>query len=505
MSAPQRQLSSPHEPQSTAGAVLLACLVLLPLLGHRVLAAWDEGIYAEIAREMLVGGTLHAWLVPHWNGHLWFEKPPLQMWLTACSLRLFGINAFAARLPSALAGIACVGVLHAWLFRRFNLLSAWFSTVILLSAFGFQHVARAGETDTLLSFFTLLAVIGLAEVLQHNSPGWPLFFAGFGLALMTKGAASLPLLLTAIVVAARARRQVRRDPRPFVAGVLLFLFIAVPWHAYAYTQFGQSFLQPYLGFHVLQRATSAIEGHTTHPWFYLWVLLISAPLFSLFFPFALLASFRRNELAPLLPFAVFALLEFIFFSAIRTRLPHYIAPLYPPLAAITGTWLATRLTPRAPNLRHGPAKLALAAVSAYVLLALLTSAPRKALHAPVLGPGLTNPDNRESAGLLQRLQSAKQSLPAGPLLVWQAGPVIPITTDAFYARRTAQQVSLAGPPSGVTPSIYFNDPASLTDAVPAPRLLLLDSVLLPQLSEKFSYKPLLTGPSQTVAIVTPKP
>ena len=57
---------------STAIATLLACVVLLPLLGHKPLAEWDEGIYAEVSREMLGG----SWLAPHWNGQLWFEKPP---------------------------------------------------------------------------------------------------------------------------------------------------------------------------------------------------------------------------------------------------------------------------------------------------------------------------------------------------------------------------------------------------------------------------------------------
>lgn len=154
---------------ASALAALLAAAVLLPLLGHRPLTDWDEGIYAEIAREML---ATHTFLIPHWNGHLWFEKPPLQMWLTAASLRLFGLNAFAARLPSALAGIATATVLHAWLQRRRNNLTAWLSTMLLLGAFGFQHVARVGETDTLLTLFSLIAVLGLAELLCRNPRGW---------------------------------------------------------------------------------------------------------------------------------------------------------------------------------------------------------------------------------------------------------------------------------------------------------------------------------------------
>src|SRR5271168_4782805 len=80
-------------------ATLVAALVLLPLLGHKPLAEWDEGIYAEVSREMLGG----SWLVPHWNGELWFEKPPLMLWITAVFFKLFGVSEFWARAGSALS------------------------------------------------------------------------------------------------------------------------------------------------------------------------------------------------------------------------------------------------------------------------------------------------------------------------------------------------------------------------------------------------------------------
>ena len=93
---------------STALAALLACAVLLPLLGHKPLAEWDEGIYAEVSREMLGG----SWIVPHWNLHLWLEKPPLMLWITAIFFKLFGVTEFWARAGSTFSGIAIVALLH---------------------------------------------------------------------------------------------------------------------------------------------------------------------------------------------------------------------------------------------------------------------------------------------------------------------------------------------------------------------------------------------------------
>jgi 4-amino-4-deoxy-L-arabinose transferase-like glycosyltransferase len=62
----------------------------------------DEARYAEIPREMLATGD---WLAPRLNGVLYFEKPPLQYWLSAGSMKLFGFSAAAAKLPLALASL----------------------------------------------------------------------------------------------------------------------------------------------------------------------------------------------------------------------------------------------------------------------------------------------------------------------------------------------------------------------------------------------------------------
>src|SRR3984885_14384333 len=157
---------------STLLATALACIVLLSLLGHKPLTNWDEGIYAEISREMLSLGVL----VPHWNYQPWFEKPPLMFWVTAAFFKLFGIHDFWARAGSALSGVGIVALLHGWLSRRKDALAAWLSTVILLSTFGFLHVCRVGEMDVLLSLGCCIALFGLTAIQDRKLNGWYLFW-----------------------------------------------------------------------------------------------------------------------------------------------------------------------------------------------------------------------------------------------------------------------------------------------------------------------------------------
>ena len=99
---------SPAAPFSRPARSLLVLLLAglwLANLDHRVLLHPDEGRYAEIAREMAASGD---WITPRLNGLKYFEKPPLQYWLTGALFRAFGPDEWSARLVPALAGMVAV-------------------------------------------------------------------------------------------------------------------------------------------------------------------------------------------------------------------------------------------------------------------------------------------------------------------------------------------------------------------------------------------------------------
>jgi 4-amino-4-deoxy-L-arabinose transferase-like glycosyltransferase len=501
---------------STALAALLAAIVILPLLGHNRLTDWDEGIYAQVSREALSTG----WLVLHWNLQPWLEKPPLTYWITTLFFKLFGISEFTARLGSALSAIALVTLLHGWLARTRDRLTAWFSTFILLSTFGFLHIARVGETDTLLSFGCCLALIGLAEVLRQTDPtqpttpsphGWYLYWTGFALALMSKGAASGSLLLTLILLLVLDPNLRRRLRTHFALGFLLFLALVLPWHLYMLHRFGHAFIDQYLDLHVIGRVTHQYDGHLTPWWFYLRVLLVSAPPWVLLYPIALYTAFRSPKLRPLRVFAVFALIQVIAFSFVQTRLPHYVAPAYAPLSALVAIWLADRL--QALHITRRPAAFRLQLITAtaaiWILTALLTAHPRSQLHSPRLPNGQVTPSNREETALLKQAFHHPAPLIAstpGPLLDWRPGTYNPIPTVIFYSNRPVQQVELHPLPPNTLTDIYIFNPEPLDQAVSTqPHLLLIARSLLPEIPPQYTFQPIASSPTLELGRITPRP
>jgi 4-amino-4-deoxy-L-arabinose transferase-like glycosyltransferase len=211
-------------------------LGLLPLL-VRPLWEPDEGRYAEIPREMLATGD---WLTPHLNGVLYFEKPPLQYWLSAISMKLFGLNGAAARLPLALASGLMIWA--AWrLAKRLGAREPLWAPFMAATALLAFLTGQLLTLDALFSAFLVAAIAAFVEAVARRrdgqaSLGWTLLtFLLLAGAMLTKGLAELILtggilffsLWFAWKDEALRRAVLRTALDPY--GWLLYLVLVVPW------------------------------------------------------------------------------------------------------------------------------------------------------------------------------------------------------------------------------------------------------------------------------------
>ena len=224
---------------------LAAAGFVLAGLGSHALLDNNEGLYAEVAREMLAGPDWRAWVIPHLNGLPYMEKPPLLFWLTALSFQLFGLNEFAARLVPALASLGCVALILHFGMQHRRVLVARMAALMFVSGVGVCAMSRVLMFDMLLtvmltaSLMAAYQVIVGGEVPTARKAALRSAYAFLALAVLAKGLVA-GVLFVLVVGAVLAERH--RSPSAFfnacrqfldVPALLLFALIAAPWHVAA--------------------------------------------------------------------------------------------------------------------------------------------------------------------------------------------------------------------------------------------------------------------------------
>jgi len=324
-------------------AVLL--LVSVPLLFTALDLSFldpDEGLYAEIARAMLADGD---WVIPHFNGLPYLEKPPLYFWLSAATLRVAPGSEAAVRLWSALTALG--SVLLVWRIGRrlYGSFAGVVAGVALATSAGFALYVRKASTDFVFMFCLALAMYGYLRDAERPGRGparFLLFYAGTALALLSKGLIGLvfPVVIVGLVVA--WERRLRPAEWNLARGLAVFAAIAAPWHLLILWR------EPGLAwFYVVDNqilrflnARAFIEDDVpvgtlaylvlSFIWFYPWSPLVLAR-----------PAAARARGALLMP--VWAVTVIVFFALSRSKLEYYALPALPALAVLVGAaWSAGR-------------------------------------------------------------------------------------------------------------------------------------------------------------------
>ena len=219
---------------------LLAVAAFTCLLGlGRDLTSPDEGRYAQIAEELRsFEHGARGLVLLHLNGAPYDQKPPLWFWLAALAGVPGGrVSEQAARLPSALAGIATLLLAVQLGTRMFGRRTGLVAGAVLLTAVEFAVLARRASLDALLTGFTTLALVAFWRWDRRRENGrsalaW--MHAALGLAVLTKGPVGflVPVLAIAAYLAWERRlRELRRVLPPW--GLALSLGPGLAWLAAA--------------------------------------------------------------------------------------------------------------------------------------------------------------------------------------------------------------------------------------------------------------------------------
>ncbi|RME83395.1 MAG: phospholipid carrier-dependent glycosyltransferase, partial [Zetaproteobacteria bacterium] len=240
-----------------AAAAIVATLHMAPLFDL------DETIYAQTARDMQ---RAHSWLIPIANGEPFFEKPPLFFDLLRISFALFGENAFAARLPSALATIATALMLAATLRAAGRPQAAAGAALAFLSMLQVQMLARAAILDATLNLALAGAFCAYLLWLVRGGRHWLVWAAAAsGLAVAIKGPVGAVVPAAAFLFErwlAGGIKEIVRFVRafPWGAGLAAFLLTAAPLYLMLAMHEGLDFFVEFVIRHNLERALQPMQG-----------------------------------------------------------------------------------------------------------------------------------------------------------------------------------------------------------------------------------------------------
>jgi 4-amino-4-deoxy-L-arabinose transferase-like glycosyltransferase len=313
----------------------------------------DEGRYAEIAREMVATGD---WVTPRLNGLKYFEKPPLQYWLTAAAFSAFGIDEWTVRLPPALATVlALLAIGYAGKRIASSTVGAYAALAFggMLWPIGIAHIVTL---DALLTAWlgAALAAFLIAQCGVENSRDerrWMLLaWAAVAGATLVKGPVAVVIPGGALALYSLMTRDFAVWKRLHLAGGLaVFLALSAPWFI-AVSLKNPEFARFFFIHEHLDRYLTTEHRRTGAIWYFVPLLLVGLiPWTGVFLSTAWRAWRDAPRASTGFSWPRFCLawtaFVFCFFSVSGSKLPSYILPLFPG-AALLIAWQLERLPQR---------------------------------------------------------------------------------------------------------------------------------------------------------------
>ena len=318
--------------------VASAILFFIPFLGSVHLFDWDEINFAESAREMLVTGNFSRVQI---DFHPFWEKPPLFFWMQALSMKIFGINEFAARFPNAIIGVLTLLTLYLIGKRLYDGKFGFIWALAYLGSFLPHLYFKSGIIDPFFNFFIFLSVVFLARSIHDTGKKEGFKYAllagiSIGLATLTKGPVGLLVAGLSVTVywITMKFKGISNWKNILIFSISCFI-IASLWFLPEMVNNGFWFVREFIKYQA-DLFLKPVAGHSGPIYYHFLVVFLGC------FPISVLALpvlFRKkdnsedNEGKYFLKWMIILFwVVMILFSIVKTKIVHYSSLAYLPLS-----------------------------------------------------------------------------------------------------------------------------------------------------------------------------
>ena len=354
-------------PQKWVQIIILLgfCFVLYFInLGRWDLWNPDEPRYAQVAREMVNGGD---WILMHFNGKIYGDKPPLFFWLISLSSYLWqGFTSYSARFPSALFGTFTVLLTFLLGKELYTCRTGFLSGFILATSLGFAYLSTRANIDATLTFFTTASLFCFFQHYRYSKKekshpkkikGLLIygFYIAMALATLTKGPVGfiLPLLISLAYLLIQKDWRGIREMR-LLPGMLLFIAIVLSWYLSAIWKGGQGYLNETLFHQTIDRYSKG-WSHVHPIYYYLYKFPVDFLPWIFFLPAAMIYGFSKEVIVKKKEFLfllTWFIVIFLFFSISKGKRGLYLLPVFPAVSLIVGKFWNDFISDVMDHFRH---------------------------------------------------------------------------------------------------------------------------------------------------------
>lgn len=196
----------------------------------------DASQYAEISREMLQKGDyLHTFD----RGHDYLDKPPFLFWMSAGSMKLFGVNAFGYKFPAIIFALWAIFATYRLTRLLYNDKLARMAALVFASCQGMFLWTNDVRCDTILTSCVITAIWLIQEWLSSRKLHHLLLgCAAIAFGMMTKGPIALMVPCFCFGADWILKREWRNFLKPaYLLGIIVIAVLLIPMSIGLYQQF----------------------------------------------------------------------------------------------------------------------------------------------------------------------------------------------------------------------------------------------------------------------------
>jgi 4-amino-4-deoxy-L-arabinose transferase-like glycosyltransferase len=307
---------------------------------------WDERFHALVAKNMMeqpFKPMLRVYPIMDYDytswccNHIWVHKQPLFLWQMAASMKIFGVNEIAMRLPSVILGALMVFMIYQIGNYWFKNTTIGFTAAFIYTFSYYQLELTSGSfsldhNDLIFTCYVTASIWAFTQYLKNN------FTLSWALAIgVLVGCAVLNKWLTGFIIfggwglylifSNNSVPNVKKYGH-LLLSALVACIVFIPWQLYILKNF---LLESAYEFEFNRKHIfEVLQGHTGSVFYHL--KFMNTAYGKYLIPFSIIGifyAFKQNKMDKILSFSmlIMILTVYAFFSIIvKTKMPAFVYP-----------------------------------------------------------------------------------------------------------------------------------------------------------------------------------